>query len=528
MLAVILSGFLVTNTISALLTQQVKQIGIMKSVGARGGQIVAMYFVLVIFFGLIALLIAIPPAYLAAGLFTNFFAGLFNFDPQNYGLQPGVLALQLFVSLIVPLLASIRPIMKGTGITIREAISGDNSGGLGTGRIDRLINSIRGAPRPLLLSLRNTFRQKRRLSLTLVTLTLGGAIFTSVMSVQDSITRTLDELFNELLRYDVQVEFDQPYRIDRIEQEAYAVPGVVKAESWGGLAARRLRPNGSESDAVFFQAPPAGSDLIRPQIDQGRWLLPGDENAVVLSTGWLNDEPDVQLGDEIVLKLKGRETTWVVVGFIRGLGSNLLAYANYEYFAREAREAGTSSTLLVTTESHDPDVQLQVAQNLEEHFRSVGLYVQSSSTASSEQGQSQSQFGIITSLLLIMAVLIAFVGGLGLMGTMSMNVLERTREIGVMRAIGSSDGAILRIVIVEGILIGLISWVLGIVFALPISRFLSDQVGAIFIGSPFSYVYSVPGALLWLGIVMVLATVASFLPAWNASRLTVRDVLAYE
>jgi putative ABC transport system permease protein len=217
-----------------------------------------------------------------------------------------------------------------------------------------------------------------------------------------------------------------------------------------------------------------------------------------------------------------------VVGFIQGLGDNLLAYANKDYFAREVREMGTTSTLNVITQYHTQQFQERVAQSLEEHFRSVGLEVSSSTTSEAEKAQSQTQFGIITSLLMIMAVLIAVVGGLGLMGTMSMNVLERTREIGVMRAIGASDGSILSIVITEGILIGMISWTLGATIAWPISKFLSDQVGIIFLGTPFSYMYSVFGSLLWLAIAIVLAAIASFLPAWNASRLTVRDVLAYE
>jgi putative ABC transport system permease protein len=393
---------------------------------------------------------------------------------------------------------------------------------------DKLMNRVRGIPRPLLLSLRNTFRRKGRLTLTLVTLTLGGAIFISVFSVQDSINRTLDELFESLLRYDVQVEFEQEYRVERIEQEALLVPGVESAESWGGVMARRLRPDDSESETVMFQAPPADTNLFQPEVVEGRWLLPSDENAVVLSANWLNDETDIQVGDEITLKFKGRETEWVVVGYIKGLGDALLAYANYDYFSREVREPGTSSTLNVTTQYHDGPFQADVAQRLEEHFRNVGLTVSSTTTSAADKSESQTQFGIITSLLMIMAVLIAVVGGLGLMGTMSMNVLERTREIGVMRAIGASDGTILNIVIVEGVIIGLMSWTMGAAIAMPISRFLSDQVGMIFLGSPFSYVYSINGALLWLTIAVGLAALASFLPAWNASRLTVRDVLVYE
>ncbi len=528
-LAVFLSGFLVTNTISALLTQQIKQIGIMKAVGARTDQILGMYLALVLAYGVVSLLIAMPLAYMAAGAFTAFFANLFNFDARTYGIIPGVFGLQLFVGLVVPLLASLYPIISGTNVSIREAISSEGGpGSFGTSLIDRLINRVQGLSRPLLLSLRNTFRRKGRLALTLTTLTIGGAIFISVFSVQDSITRTLDELFAALFRYDVQVDFAEEYRVERLMKESLLVPGVVDAEAWGSISGRRLRPNGTESESVIFQAPPSGSDMIQPDVTRGRWLLPADENAVVLSSNWLNDEPDVEVGDTITLKIKGRETEWVVVGFFRGLGGALLAYTNKDYFEREVREAGTSSTLNITTESGSMAYQEQVAQNLEQHFRNVGLEVSATETAGGAMADSQTQFGIITSLLMIMAVLIAVVGGLGLMGTMSMNVLERTREIGVMRAIGASDGSVLSIVITEGVLIGLISWVMGAVLAFPISKALSDQVGMLFVGAPFSYVYSVNGALLWLAIAVALAAFASFVPAWNASRLTVRDVLVYE
>jgi putative ABC transport system permease protein len=123
--------------------------------------------------------------------------------------------------------------------------------------------------------------------------------------------------------------------------------------------------------------------------------------------------------------------------------------------------------------------------------------------------------------------LISVIGGLGLTGTMSVNVLERTREIGVMRAIGASDGAVLQIVMVEGVMIGLISWLLGSVCGLFIGRGLLALMGGQ-AGLDFSFSFSTSGMIIWLVISMILAAVASFLPAWNATRLTVRDVLAYE
>lgn len=528
-LAVFLSGFLVTNTIMALLNQQIKQIGIMKAVGAQTSQILLMYLVLVVCFGLVALALAMPPAQLAAGLFTDFFANLFNFDSRSYGIIPSVLVLQLFVGLFVPVVAAIIPVLLGTSISIREALSGSSGpGSYGTGLVDQLINRIQGLSRPLLLSLRNTFRRKGRLALTLITLTLGGGIFISVRSVQDSIDQSLSDLFAALIRYDVQIDLNDDYRVERLEQEALKVSGVVDAEAWGGVLARRIRSDNSESSEVLFAAPPAGSELLEPEIVAGRWLVDEDENAVVLSSSWTIDEGDIELGDTITLQFKGRETEWTVVGFFRSLDNALLAYTNKSYFDREVREMGVASRLNVVTQSSSAEFQARVAQDLENHFRAVGLDVTDSETSAATLAQSQAQFGIITSLLMIMAILIAVVGGLGLMGTMSMNVLERTREIGVMRAIGASDGSILGIVIGEGIIIGLISWAMGALLAFPISRVLNDEVGRLFVGSPFTYVYSVSGAGLWLIAVLVLATFASMLPAWNASRLTIREVLAYE
>jgi putative ABC transport system permease protein len=114
------------------------------------------------------------------------------------------------------------------------------------------------------------------------------------------------------------------------------------------------------------------------------------------------------------------------------------------------------------------------------------------------------------------------------MGTMSINVIERTREIGVMRAIGAADGQVLRIVLVEGVLIGVLSWLTAALLAVPVSKLLSDAVGYAFFQAPLTFAFSLVGALIWLGLVTLIAALASLLPARNATRLTVREVLAYE
>jgi putative ABC transport system permease protein len=165
---------------------------------------------------------------------------------------------------------------------------------------------------------------------------------------------------------------------------------------------------------------------------------------------------------------------------------------------------------------------------MEQQFERAGLRVSSAQTIAQLRAVTISQFNVILVFLLVMAALLAVVGALGLAGAMSINVLERTREIGVMRAVGATGRAVRGIVIGEGALIGVLSWSIGLVLAVPISRLLSNVVGVGFLRTPLSYEFSVQGALIWLVAVLALSAAASLWPARNASRLSVREVLAYE
>ncbi len=523
-----LSCFLVTNTVAALLAQQVRQIGVMKAIGARTAQIVSMYLVLVLIFGLLALSIAIPLSVIGAKAIVGYIAVLLNFDPVTLSLPPQVLVLQVGIGLLIPLLAGLGPVIAGTRITVREAITsyGLGSERFGTSRIDRIFQRVRGLSRPTLLSLRNSVRRKGRLFLTLTTLTLAGAIFIAVLSVRASTLRTTDEAFNR--NYEVDITFNQPFRSTRIEDEAEHVSGVIKTESWLVNDIARVRPDSSESPPLSLIGVPAATAMLQPPLREGRWLLPGDEHALVINTDTLKDEPDLKVGTTLVLKIKGKESTWQVVGIITGQMMGPVAYADYPAFARAMGAAGRGNRLAVQTATDDLPSQIQTARALEAHFKQAGLTVAATRTTADLHRLVNSHWNVIVALLLIMAILLGAAGGLGLMGTMSLNTIERTREIGVMRAIGASDGVVMRVVILEGVLMGAASWIAGSLLAVPISKLLSDAVGLGMIQIPLTFTFSTPGALLWLVIVVILAVLASFLPAWNASRLTIREVLTYE
>jgi putative ABC transport system permease protein len=134
---------------------------------------------------------------------------------------------------------------------------------------------------------------------------------------------------------------------------------------------------------------------------------------------------------------------------------------------------------------------------------------------------------IIVSALMLATGLVVLVGGLGLSTTLMLNVLERTREIGVQSAIGASPRTIAGHVVFEGVLMGVMSWCVAIVLALPVTAVLDEVAGRIFIKTPLDFFMSPRAAAMWLLLVVVLAALSSFQPARRAARLTVREALAY-
>lgn len=527
-LALFLSGFLVINTISALMAQQVRQIGIMKSVGARRGQLTYMYLGAIVLYSLLALAVAIPLTIIVGGALAQVLGNFINITFPFWALPLNVLLIQIAIGLVVPILAALYPVLRGTRITVREALADTGTGNVGTDLLTWLLSKIRGLGRPLQLSLRNTFRRRARLVATLIMLVLGGMIFMTIGSVRMSLTNLIEKAL-DYNQFDVQVQFERTYRTAQIDAIVGKIDGVTLAENWGRGTATTKLEDGTDSNTFTIVALPAESEMVQPTLTDGRWLLPSDENAIVVSQGVLSQLPDLKVGDTLLLEDSDREASWTVVGIVQVLGGppNFIpAYANYPYYASYSRSVGQADSVQMKVES-DLD-SAEMAVKIEEALTASGLRVASTFTADRIRQISGVFFDIIVYLLSGMGVLIATVGSLGLMGTMSTNVLERTREIGVMRSIGASNGAVQWIVIAEGILIGLISWLIGAALAYPIGAAISSGVGQILFNTPLPYAFSSRGVFVWFGIVSVLAAFASFLPAWNASRLTVREVLAYE
>jgi putative ABC transport system permease protein len=454
------------------------------------------------------------------------------------------LVVQILVGLLVPLIAGLVPVFTGSRVTVLRALSGGLADEQGprkgeAGRLprfDRLqvrVTSLLSKrkihiPRPLVISLRNTFRRKSRLALTLFTLTMGGAIFIAVFNVRV----TLHDYIGHIGKYfgaDVSVDFDRPYRLTEIRQKVMQVEGVQHVEGWQFVSGEVLDENSQVLENINIFGPPADSSLIEPLLISGRWIQAGDVHKLAVSENVLEYYADLGPGDKLNLRIDGRDEIWEVVGIYKFVArEGVLAYAPYEYVSKVNHLVNRAFSFRLVTDRHDRPYQDAKAEELDKYLRDLGFKVRIAEAGRASLDSAVESLDTLVVFLLIMAILTAVVGSMGLTGTMGMNVLERTREIGIMRAIGADDRAVMRTVIAEGVFIGMISFGLAVILSLPFTYLLSTIVSLAVFQTPIDVVFTYSGYAIWLGLVLALSAIASILPARNAARLTIREVLAYE
>jgi putative ABC transport system permease protein len=534
LLALLLSLLLVYNTINAIVSQQIDQVGIMKAVGARTGQILLTYLLMVLGYSILAMIVAIPLGAIGGYTLANFLAVSFNAEPGAFEVDTASLVAMFAVIIIAPFGAALIPIISGSRITVNQAIS---TYGLQAepSLLDRNLAKVQAIPRLVLLTISNAFRKKGRVVLIEITLVLSGLIFMMVMATRDSAAFTYGDVLFSILNFDVNLVLDEPQRNARVEEVTLAHPDVSAVEMWA-LASSTLRPAGqpaSEDDesGVLFGVP-VPTELYGYQLRDGRWLLPGDEYAIVLNEQLASDV-GVAVGDWVTFDhgVAG-ESDWQVVGLVFDPIISNTAHGPRETVLKELGSAGKSSVIMIQTVKDDPESQIAAAKSLRQYLPDNQLALNPSGifgadTAGEITRQSLSNFGVIVTLLGVMALVIAAVGGIALSGTLSLNVIERRREIGVMRAIGASSANIGFLFIGEGLLLGLLSWLIAVPLSVPAGRAMSLALGQA-LSSGMVYKFTPSGAIMWLIIIILLAIFASWLPVRSAVRISVRESLAYQ
>ena len=538
------SGLLVINTISTIVVEQRGQIGTMKAVGATTGHILCLYVLLAVLYGALGTTLGLAGALGLNMLGAALRAVAFDKAPTLPAVSGEALWLGAAIGIGVAALAALPPAWRGAHITIREAIASYGlSADFGSAPWDRLLGRLTFLPQAVKLASRNVFRQSGRALLTVVGLTVATAATLAVLAALLALATSFDAA-SRALRADLAFSFQTPVLVSTVEPVLAGVDGLDRTELW--LVARAKLSDSTTS--VPLKGLPADSDLLDPEmLRAGQWLDPARDDAVLI-TRRLAERQGLQPGDGFTVTIGERSASWTVAGVVGGAGGDAQApdgaiYAPLPAVRQLLDLPSASGNLLYVRVRNGPataglapsEVLLpehsERKQRVDDRAEALSDALADANLTSTPvrlydeaRGNQQALFSIGL-LLGMVLVVVAIVGALGLFSTLTMNVLERRREIGVMRSVGAPTGSLLWTYLLEGILLGLLGWALGAALGGPAGQQLVGVLNARLI--PLDY--RLPGTALGLtlGLVLVVTLLASIGPALAAARMRIAEILRY-
>lgn len=539
-LSLLLSAILIATMFNGLLTQQIPQIGMMKAIGARSGRILQLYLIMVLLIATVATALAIiPGTSLGRALAQMLLSSALNIDVTSLSVPLSIYAITLAAGIGVPLLVALLPLLSASRRTVRAALDDrgvvDSQGGV-TARFYSWLGRLRVVDRTLLMALRNVFRRRARFLLSVGLLATAGAIFVSGLNLMAGF-QAIPSTISLENRWDVEARLAALSETTKITNVVQQIPSVTKVETWnsvptsvqyaGKTNVTRTYPDQGHGSLSLSAIPPRSSVLNPPSIQEGRWLSPDDTDAIVLPQTILKTLPEVKVGGYIQLPVGERLTTWRVVGIAEELAGGACPCVSQAGFEQATGRKGQANLIRIITNSHDKDSRVGIGEAVTKALTDSGLKVQNARPIDDLLTSTEGHSGILTGLILLISFAIGIVGLIGLGSTMSTNVIERTREFGIMNAIGAPASTVRRLVVFEGIFIAAVSCFVAAIPALVLTAFMGNGLGNLFFSAPVPFKVSLQAILIWIIILTVGAVLATLAPAYRASKLTVRKALAY-
>ncbi len=524
LLTLLACAALVVNLVSAMLASELREIGVMKAIGARPAQLATMYLASIAAIGLAATGLALPLAIAIGRRYAALKADLLNFPIEGFAIPWWAIAIQLAAGVVVPVAAAAFGVARACGVSVSEALRDPGIATAANGYRVRKRIRVPFLNRPLTLSVGNAFRRRRRMLLTLVALTLGGAVFVAADSVRQSVRDSVGIMVASQC-YDLIVRTVEPQPAQRLEQAIGKVDGVDAVEAAIATSATPLASDGTFGSPFPVFGLPADTKRVVPKMLAGRWLDTAGEHSLIVNRPLADEDPRFALGSEITLLLGGKSSTWTVDG-VADVAAQPLAYARRDALGAARGDARATMAAVVLSQG-ERDKPLPTILRLRSDLDDAGMRVAATILSNENRRALEDHLLLVVDFLGVMGWVMIAVGGMGLASTMGISVLERTREIGVMRAIGARTSAIIGIVQAEGLVIALLGWASAIVLSVPMSVALGRAFGAIMFPVPDRFVPTATGTLAWLGVVVAVSIVACAWPALRATRIPTASALSY-
>jgi putative ABC transport system permease protein len=524
-LAFAIGAVLVINLVNGILTNQIRQIGSLKAMGATTAQVARIYLASQMLLGLASAALALPLAVKAGYWMCGVIAAMLNFDILTTQIPWPVYAALILAGGLLPVLAAWWPVRRWSQVAVRDALEnhGTNAQFHQGSVLDRLWLPL---PVPLRAGLRNALRKPARFALSVATIAIGALIFMLAMNMRSSIVNTAD-IEEATVLYDISISFEEDTQWSQVSWMTN-FPVVDRVEMWPATRARTIGPNELEQQDIPVIAVPTDTWAVKPNLVEGQWLSDDKPNGVIATHRLMNQMPDLELGSRLPLRFGDRTVEVEVIGVEKRFGPASLRMPLSGYLELTGADPNLGRIAFL-------DLDEETARNtgafiplLESHFSLASLKVRQVATSRLAARVIRSHLDVIVAMLGFVAALMLFVSGLGMASGTSTSVIERTREIGVLRAIGATPAAIFGILTVEALVVALSGCAVALVVANPLSRQLEFYFGTGIVEYPFDHKFSFEGLALCVVLVSLLAVVATLGPARLVTRGAVRSAVNYE
>jgi len=374
----------------------------------------------------------------------------------------------------------------------------------------------------------NIRRAKMRTTLTVAALMVGAAMILSTMGITDSFERDLQEWIEAYIGGDLYVSSSLPMRMD-LGPRLEAVPGVSGAAPLRYFDVRWLTPGGGDESITFTAIDPQVHSRVTSVIfaaNQGDpeelfdQLAQGD--AVFLSNT-LSEKYGVGQGDTMTLSTRRGEKEFDIVAIVVDyFNQGLTVHGSWDDMRRYYKLDDVSVYLVKAEQGFSLN---EVRDNIDRvHGQRRRLSIESNEAIRSQALRLMGQVFAMFDVVVVIAMAVA---AMGVVNTLTMNVMERTREIGMLRSLGMTRTQVAKMVLAEAALLGLIGGVFGTVFGIFVSR---AAITAMTARQGYGLTFVLPrfGIVASLVIAIVIAQMAALWPARRAAGLAVIDALAYE
>jgi ABC-type lipoprotein release transport system permease subunit len=537
--ALLIAGILLLNTITALVTEQAAIIGTMKALGATRVRIVRGYLTTVAIYSAVATPLGLIAGIAVGRFLTSHLAAAIPLATGPFTLPPAVIGLGVAVGFGVPAVAALIPLWLGTRISVRDALAAWGVASVEAapaGRIARLMGRLARTTRAsqtFWLGLRGLFRKPWRAALSIATVSIAAMSFMVVESMAASVSGTIAAVWGNF-DADVEVYVGEPHSATKVGSMLSAVPGVGRTErvgwmgvpsTWGKLALWGVEPD---------------SRLYHGRLTGGRWFTAQDTDVVVLDDQ-MAARAGLRVGSTLPLTAPGgrRAASWTVIGTIHESVDDLSQSGSavvpvnqfYEFAGAAAGQRGDyTDRLLVQARDRSPAGVDRLTRAIDGAGRAAAPGrdgpIAEVFTFHDEVTRHQRNFTPLYALLIAVAVIVATVGVLGLADALGSSVVERQKDIGLLRSLGASGRRVAEVFWIEGLAIGSIAWLLACLAGIPMAY--------LFVGlfqrrvMPVDFRFEPVTFAAVLAATLAIATLASVGPALRAASLRAVNLLRYQ